>query len=35
MDINLFYYRLFSQKYIKYETNNKGKEYKYDNDKLV
>ena len=35
MDINLIYYRLFSQKYIKYETKNKGKEYKYNNDKLV
>ena len=29
MDINLINYKFFSESYIEYETNRKGKEYKY------
>ena len=35
MNINLFCYRLFSKKYIKYESKNKGKEYDFINDNLL
>ena len=31
MNISLINYKLFSGKYIEYESNSKGKEYNYDN----
>ena len=31
MDINITNFRLFSRRYIKYEPNGKGKEYRYNN----
>ena len=35
ININLFYYKFFSGKYIKFEENGKGKEYNgYDNKLL-
>ena len=35
LDITLYDYRQFSQKYIKYETKNKGKEYNFKDDTLI
>ena len=35
MNINLLNYKIFSGKYIIFETNEKGKEYNAYNDKLI
>ena len=35
LDITLYDFRQFSQKYIKYETKNKGKEYNFKDDTLI
>ena len=35
LDISLFNYRFFSGRYIIYESNGKGKEYKGEDDKLI
>ena len=35
MNINLINYRIYSDRYILYETNKKGKEYNSSNDKLL
>ena len=35
LNINLINYKLYSGKYIVYENNGRGKEYKIDNDQLL
>ena len=35
MDINIIYYKIFSGKYITYETETKGKEYNSYNNQLI